>query len=193
MTKKMSKELILASQSPRRRELLRQCGVNFTIRSADTAELEHADDPASLPRLNALIKAGAVADENPSSWVLGADTMILFENQTVGKPRNMADAARILQMFSGKAHQVITGVALICRELGEKRCWDSVSTVKFKELSPEVIGQYLSSVEVLDKAGAYGIQEHPEMIIESFSGELANIIGLPLEELKKQLQDINLL
>ena len=180
-------ELILASKSPRRSELLQRCGVDFSVCTADVPELETAQNLRDLPRLNALKKAMAVSFLHPDKLVLGADTMIIFENQAVGKPRDMADAFRLLRDFSGKEHEVITGIAF-CSGGKEESSWSESSVVQFKELSDETIESYLSKVEVLDKAGAYAIQEHGELIIESFSGELENIVGLPLRKLTAFLQ-----
>ena len=176
------RKLILASKSPRRKELLQRSNVAFSVCTADVPELEKASDMRDLPRLNALRKALAVSIMNPEQMVLGADTMILFENRAIGKPRDISDAFRMLREFSGKEHEVITGVAL-CLNGKEKSSWSEQSRVYFKKLSDEMIEYYLSKVMVLDKAGAYAIQEHGDLIIESFSGEEENIIGLPLQKL----------
>ncbi len=178
---------ILASASPRRFELLKGCGIDFCVKTADAEELDRDDDIFVLPQKNALLKARAVATEYPGSWVLGADTMIIFENRAIGKPADLHEAAVLLRNFSGKCHEVVTGVALICRQAGVCEVWSETSTVKFKTLSDAVIGEYLSKVQVLDKAGAYAIQEHGELIVENFSGELENIVGLPLKKLQNLL------
>ena len=186
--------LILASESPRRRELLGTLGIPFEIRSAKVEELEQAEDACSvslLPQKNACLKAQAVAEMYPGAVVLGADTAIVFENQLIGKPRDPEDAHRILEMFSGKTHQVITGIALM--RAGEKpfcRQWSEISEVTFKPLSCEIIDEYLKKVHILDKAGAYAIQECGDMIISGFTGELNNIIGLPLLRLEEELRKI---
>jgi septum formation protein len=179
--------LILASRSPRRSELLRQCNVDFSVEISPAEELDSAPDITALPMLNAALKAAAVADRNPAKWVLGADTMIVFENSAIGKPADLAEAARFLRRFSGKSHQVITGMALICRQKQVEELWSETSVVSFKNLSDETIREYLEKVDVLDKAGAYAIQEHGESIVEKFSGEIENIVGLPLINLRKLL------
>ena len=186
--------IILASESPRRRELLGQLGIPFEIRSAQVEELEQAEDACSvslLPQMNACLKAQAVSILYPESVVLGADTAIVFENQLIGKPRDLDDARRILALFSGRTHQVITGIALIrkgenafCRE------WSEISEVVFKPFGADVIEEYISKVHVLDKAGAYAIQECGDMIISHYTGELNNIIGLPLTCLKEELRTL---
>lgn len=183
-------KLILASQSPRRRELLAQGGWEFAVETAEVEELTSAEILEDLPLLNAALKANAVAVKHPGSWVLGADTMIIFEGRAVGKPRDPADAAAMLRAFSGKSHEVVTGIALVCREQHKEILWRQSSTVRFKVLTGEDIDFYLKNVNVLDKAGAYAIQEHGELIIESFTGELENIIGLPMKKLTRKLEEI---
>jgi len=178
--------LILASASPRRRELLQSCAVDFTVKVAPVNELDRAEDLRHLPQDNALLKAQAVAVDHPQSLVIGADTMIIFDGKAIGKPADLDEAAAFLRAFSGKSHEVVTGVALICREKQICEVWSEVSVVKFKTLSEAVISEYLRQVRVLDKAGAYAIQEHGELIVESFTGEVENIVGLPL----KKLQDL---
>ncbi len=178
------RRLILASASPRRYELLRRCGVEFSVQSADAGELTAADDLGTLPQSNALLKARAVSEFFPEAWVIGADTMIIFENRAIGKPADRDEAAGFLRAFSGKKHEVVTGIALMCKELNICELWSEVSTVKFKKLSEAAIREYLAEVDVLDKAGAYAIQERGELIVESFTGEVENIIGLPLKKLQ---------
>ena len=189
MTAMSNRQFLLASGSPRRKELLQKCGVDFTVETIPVKELSEAEDIRTLPQQNALLKASAVADTRRGCWVLGADTMIVFENRAIGKPADPADAAGMLAELSGKTHEVITGMALICRELEVCKVWSECSTVKFKELTPQIIAGYLAEVEVLDKAGAYAIQDHGEMIVESFSGELENIVGMPLKKLRSVLTE----
>ena len=186
--------LILASESPRRRELLKRLGFPFTAEGADIEELEQPEKGCSvsvLPRLNAERKASDVSDRNPDAVVIGADTAIVFGDQLIGKPKDLEDARRILTMLSGKEHQVITGLAVV--RSGDApffRSWSEVSRVKFLPFSNEVIGEYLSLVNVLDKAGAYAIQEHGDMIVSGISGGMENIIGLPLETLNAVLLEL---
>lgn len=180
--------LILASASPRRQDLLRRCGVDFTVQSVDIEELTVAGDIALVPEINARNKALAVAAANPGCWVLGADTMIIFENRAIGKPADMADAFALLKSFSGRTHEVITGMALLNKEEDIAEVWSCKSEVKFKKLSDAVIKEYLECVPVLDKAGAYAIQDHGELIVERFSGEMENIIGMPLKKLQLLLK-----
>ena len=139
--------------------------------------------------MNAELKARAVSRLCPEDIVIGADTAIIFENEMIGKPRDLDDARKILTKLSGKTHQVVTGIAVL--RGGEKPLrfvWREVSEVGFKELSPAVIEEYIQQVHVLDKAGAYAIQEHGDMIISSWEN-MNNIIGLPLERLKNVLTE----
>ncbi|MBE6377520.1 MAG: septum formation protein Maf [Lentisphaerae bacterium] len=190
---KLSCALILASKSPRRREILTKCGVEFAVKTAGVEELDSFDPLEKLPEQNALLKAGAVAGSEKNSWVLGADTMIIFEGRAIGKPQDLSDAFRMLESFSGKSHEVVSGMALVNREKNEVFAWSEKSVVTFKPLTPAIISEYLAKVEVLDKAGAYAIQEYGDMIVESFTGELENIIGLPVEKLQQILKKCDII
>jgi septum formation protein len=179
--------LILASKSPRRCELLRRCGVDFEQFSSEVQEVSSGEDIVLLPQKNAELKAAAAAEVFPDRWVLGADTMIIFQDHAIGKPQDMADAAEILQKLSGRQHRVVTGMALLNRQKNIREVWRETSVVSFKKLDARTIAAYLAAVDVMDKAGAYAIQENGGMIVESFTGELENIIGLPLKKLQTLL------
>ena len=186
--------VILASESPRRRELLGSICKEFDICSSDTAEMSEGADIFLLPELNAKLKAAAVAKQHPDDLVIGADTAIIFEGRFIGKPRDIEDAKELLSGFSGKKHFVVTGVAVI-RE-GKNPVdisYREISEIKFKEIDANTIERYLKLVNVLDKAGAYAIQEHGDMIIDNYSGELENIIGLPLQKLSEIIRNQSLL
>lgn len=182
--------MILASKSPRRAEILKHHGADFFICAPDVDELTKCDVLEELPERNAELKCAAVAEIYPDQVVIGADTVILFDNIILGKPADENDAVRILSMLSGRKHKVITGCAVICRQKNFRRVFRCVSEVQFKKLTPEIIADYIRKVNVLDKAGAYAIQEHGDDIIEGFSGSLDNIIGLPMDELDKVLKTI---
>ena len=178
----MRKTLILASNSPRRRELLSTLGFEFEVKSSNAAEKECGSDLFEVVVANAVAKALAVSREERAALVLGADTAIIFEGRLIGKPADNADARRMLAAFSGKTHLVITGIALAeDGKVAEK--YFEVSEVKFKTLAPADITRYMEQVFVLDKAGAYAIQEHGDIIVDSCSGSVENVIGLPLEKL----------
>jgi septum formation protein len=182
--------LILASGSPRRRELLGAMGVAFEVVTAEVCELD-ADSaphlaPAALARENARLKAMAVAALRPSRWILGADTVVAMDGKLFGKPASLGEAAKFLRMLSGRRHEVITGCALVGPEGGVELMHD-VSRVTFLPLSDETIARYLAAVNVLDKAGAYAVQQHGEWIIERVEGSRHNVVGLPTEALESFL------
>ncbi len=180
--------LILASQSPRRRELLAREGVAFRVEVRDTAELHDATlPPEALCARNAAAKAEAVAAEFPQETVIGADTLVFIDGEPLGKPADEAEAASMLARLQGRHHSVCTAVAVILPG-GERRDFVETTTVRFRPLDAAAIQRYLDAVYVLDKAGAYAIQEHGEMIIEGISGDLDNVIGLPVTRLLSVLR-----
>ena len=173
--------LVLASASPRRRELLARAGVPLEIRTADIPEAPQAgESPEALVLRLASAKARAVAAAMPGRLVLGADTVIAFAGRIYGKPADLPSARAMLRAFAGREHTVLTGVCLL-RDCAE-HCWLARTTVRFRALDDAVIDGYFALVNPLDKAGAYGIQEHGEMIVAGIDGLLSNVIGLPVEE-----------
>ena len=186
--------LILASGSPRRRELLGLLGVRFEVIIAEIEEdNESTSDQKSLVRLNARSKAGWVADRYPRRYVLGADTTVFLDGRILNKPRDLDESRSMLVRLSGRTHSVYTGLVLINRDLGQKEIEVVASEVTFLELDEEVIEAYLEAVNTLDKAGGYAIQEYGEKIVAGHSGSLSNIIGLPLDETKAILTRHSLL
>ena len=185
--------IILASESPRRKELLRRIVPEFITVPPCVEELEEGATLEELPEKNALLKAEAVAKRFPGDWVIGSDTAVFAEGKMLGKPASLPEAEEMLAMLGGKTHQVISGVALVCREKGVTCSWSCVSQVTFKALNSEEIKTYMKHVSVLDKAGAYAIQAHPELLGARFEGELENIIGLPLVKLEEVLKEFELL
>ena len=179
-------ELILASGSPRRRELLSEAGLSFQIICPDVDELSgDGYSPRDLALTNARLKCMAVSVARPESMVIGADTVVTLGGKIYGKPLDLKEAAKNLRSFSGRIHEVLTGVVLSC---GDQRAeFVSTSFVKFKDLNELDIEDYLSKVYVLDKAGGYAAQEHRELIIEKFEGDYQNIIGLPVSLVLDQL------
>ena len=181
------RRIILASGSPRRRELLEQMDVKFRVLTAEVEE-EHGQGRAAraICRRNALAKAFAVAKANPKETVLGADTLVHLGDDLLGKPASMSEARRMLGRLSGQTHQVTTACALV---QGERRRVFSVTTrVRFRALSARQINAYLKAVPVLDKAGAYAVQEKGEWIVEAVYGSLTNVVGLPVERLGQELR-----
>jgi septum formation protein len=186
--------LILASGSPRRRELLAKRGVSFEVLTADVVELdaESAPDlsPLDLTRENARLKARAVAElaRGRGRWVLGADTVVALNGCVYGKPASLEEARACLRRLSGRTHEVITGCTLVAPD-GAETVFHDITRVTFLPLSDEIIARYLAEVHVLDKAGAYALQECGEWIIAGVEGSRDNVIGLPVEMLEKVLHD----
>ena len=179
-----SRTIILASASPRRSALLKEAGPIFASMQILTSHVEEGSDPLE----NAMRKAEAVAQMNPRALVIGADTVIRFEGETIGKPADLEDAKRILAKLSGRTHDVATGVCVRCVEADFLVRFEEATHVTFRTLTPEIIENYVKAVDVLDKAGAYAIQEHGEDIIEKIDGSLTNVIGLPVERLKETFE-----
>ena len=180
--------LILASQSPRRSELLRREGVDFTVVVKDTEEEHDATlAPQALCARNAAAKAEAVAIDYPQATVLGADTLVFIDGTPLGKPADEAEALRMLTQLQGRTHCVCTAVAVILPG-GERRDFAEISYVTFRSLSEADIRRYMQLVHVYDKAGAYAIQEHGELIIEKIEGDYDNIVGLPVTRLLQVLR-----
>lgn len=175
--------LILASASPRRRELLTQIGVKFEIKISDVEEVIDSSLSAEAQVQSlALQKAQAVATSLNEGWVLGADTVVVNNGVLLGKPRNETEAKEMLDSLSGKWHQVMTAVALVDAS-GEQQTWTSVeiTNVKFRDLTEEDIAAYVATGESMDKAGAYGIQGYGALLVERIEGCYNNVVGLPLQ------------
>ncbi len=181
--------LILASASPRRAELLRHLKLDFQVVPSEATELldEHWS-PFEICQLNAHRKARAVAKKHPDALVLGADTLVFLEGEILGKPAHAADAERMLAQLQGRTHQVVTGVCLIHLRVHRERIFAVSSDVTFHPLDPGQIRDYLAKVNPLDKAGSYAIQEHGDLIISEISGSYSNVVGLPLERLREEMQ-----
>ncbi len=177
--------LILASSSPRRREILEQRGFHFAIVPAGAAELFVPYCSArELVLWNALRKAREVAARHPLAVVIGADTLVDFEGRILGKPATLREAERMLLMLSGREHKVHTGVAVLRQQPFIREGFCETSIVKFRPLTKKQIRRYIEEVNPLDKAGAYGAQESASVkLVESIHGSLANVYGLPIEKL----------
>ena len=188
--------IILASASPRRSELLRGMGISFEVVTADVNEFDANSAPdlvaVDLARENAWHKAEMVAAMRPGHWVLGADTVVALDERVFGKPASMDQARYFLMELSGQTHEVITGCALIGPD-GSEDLFHRISHVTFQVLDRETVDRYLVEVNVLDKAGAYALQEHGEWIVENVEGSRNNVIGLPTESLAKLFKKHGLL
>ncbi|MGH7992686.1 MAG: Maf family protein [Limisphaerales bacterium] len=181
--------LILASASPRRTELLRQLTLDFQISPSDAVEIfDEQLSPRELCQLNAHRKARVIAKKHPDALVLGADTLVFLEGEIMGKPADIAEARRMLGRLQGRTHQVVTGVSLIHWRALRERTFAASTAVTFHPLTAGQIDVYLSKMNPLDKAGAYAIQEHGDTIVSEISGSFSNVVGLPLEMLKEEIQ-----
>jgi septum formation protein len=180
--------LILASASPRRQELVQRLDIEFRVVTSGMDELHDEQFTArELAQINAYRKARAVAKIFPDSLVLGADTLVYLGTKLFGKPADAEEAFRMLRELSGRTHQVVTGICLMHLRNHRQRTFSEVTDVRFRPLRPGDIRAYLDIVNPLDKAGAYAIQEHGELIVEEISGSFSNVIGLPMEKLEAEL------
>lgn len=190
----VASRLILASASPRRRELLAQLGVPFDVVAAEVTEHEESStDPRVMVAHNAALKADWVSARHPAAVVLGADTTVFVDGAALNKPRDLRAAREMLRRLSGRTHTVFTGLAVRQASAGMRIDEGVSSEVTFKSLDEPTIDTYLARVHTLDKAGGYAIQEHGELIVAGHRGSFTNIIGLPLETTKQILTRCGLL
>jgi septum formation protein len=173
-------ELILASSSPRRQELLREIGIPFQVHAANSNEEQITGEAPSAYALRlAREKAEAVAVQYPQSYVLGADTIVVVDGEVLGKPKDRGDAVRMLRLLSGRGHEVTTAVSVVAPgTLAETRA--STTKVYFREIAEDEIQQYVAGGEPMDKAGAYAIQGGASRWTDRIEGEFSNVVGLPL-------------
>ncbi len=182
-------KIILASASPRRRELIKNLGIEYEVKTADCEEEtifgEHPKDTViRLSRTKALWVAER--EERPAI-VIGADTVVAIDDKILGKPASRDEAAKMLRELSGRTHRVYTGMTVTD---GNKTVSEYVMTdVKFYELSDKQIESYVNTGEPMDKAGAYGIQEYGSLLVESISGDYFNVVGLPVSRLRRVLNE----
>lgn len=180
--------LILASQSPRRKYLLQKAGLVFQVIPSDVDESAvPLTDPGSYVTTLARAKAEDIASRHPDAWIIGADTIVLIDNDILGKPGSKREAREMLRHLSGQTHQVYTGYALCCRAMG-RMIADAVKTdVCFKALSEAEIEWYIQTGEPFDKAGAYAIQGLGTFLVRSINGSYTNVVGLPVCEVIEAL------
>lgn len=199
-------DVILASGSPRRRELLEREGVKFAVRVSEVDEQLDADllaDPPAAAKKLAERKAGAVVQEvlaedyRGMAVVIGADTMVVLDGEIFGKPKNLSDATHMLRRLSGRTHEVVTAVSVWMVAVSEDdnvsvgfRTFADTSAVTFKELEDGQIADYLRKGESFDKAGAYAAQGEGAKLIERVEGDLDTVIGLPVTRLLKEFPDL---
>ncbi len=183
--------LILASASPRRSALLSQIGLTFEIFPSEIEEpLPNKNlSPEKVTQKLAKLKARTVAERYTEGVVIGADTLVVFKKELLGKPKNREDAKSMLSRLSGKTHRVITGVTLIDVKKKTETTWSEVTKVCFRELCADEIDNYIQSGEAEDKAGAYGIQGRGAAFVKRINGCYFNVVGLPLASFVEKLAD----
>lgn len=181
--------IILASGSPRRKEILENTNLKFSVITSDIDErIFENEEPIQLVLRLAFEKCMSVAQNNPSDLVIGADTIVVLDNEILGKPKNEEEAFNTLSKLSNREHQVITGMSIVNLE-NEKKIVDyAISNVKFKKLTDQDIKDYISTKEYLDKAGSYGIQGYGALLVEEIKGDYFNIVGLPISKLSDILK-----
>ncbi len=186
MTCRIKPVLVLASKSPRRREILSAAGLQFQVRSADVPEvLQDGEQALEYVQRLAQAKARAISMA-PGDIVLGADTIVVLDGEILEKPLDAADARRMLLLLSGRDHQVITGICLLA---GDQELLSSATTlVRFSSLTGEEIQEYVATGEPMDKAGAYAIQGRASRFVERVEGCYFNVVGLPISLVYRQLQ-----
>jgi septum formation protein len=174
---------ILASSSPRRAAYLKELDIEFRKIAPDVDEtFRRGESPRAYVRRLALEKASAVAERHPRSWVIGADTTVVLDNQVVGKPRDPADAQRMLRRLAGRSHRVLSGIALVHVESAVARAAVSSTRVFIRSLTDDEIRRYVATGEPLDKAGAYGAQGKGGLLVSRVEGSFSNVVGFPLEK-----------
>lgn len=173
---------VLASGSPRRRQLLEEAGYEFEVVAPPVEEVSH--DWLTIRELtacNAMRKASFVAQTLPGAVVLGADTLVSLDDQVLGKPEDLKEATQILRRLSGRSHTVWTAVCLCHSVSGKSQSFCVGSEVEFRDLTDRAIRDYLEKIDPLDKAGAYAAQGHGQQIIKRIEGSYSNVVGLPME------------
>ncbi len=180
--------VVLASASPRRRELLQTAGVTFTVKVSDADEHIEPDTPPHEAVMSlARQKAQAVAKSCPDDLVIGADTVVVYDGAILGKPADEGDAARMLRMLSGKTHTVFTGVCIV--RAGKTETFFEQTQVTFYPLTEREIAEYVATREPMDKAGAYGIQGRGCTLVQCICGDYFNVVGLPVAALCRRLRE----
>jgi septum formation protein len=192
----MTPKLILASESPRRRELLKKAGYEFDVVPSKVSEIPNKnlnvhDQILDIAERKARAAFGQIQTQlNEPFVVLAADTEVIFENSPLGKPQSPADAHRILRLLSGISHPVITGVCVLDSRSGKAVSQSETTLVYFRHLNDQEIWDYIQTGEPMDKAGAYGIQGGGGKFVEKFEGPFDNIVGLPMDLVQRMLKSL---
>ncbi len=186
---KVNIKIILASASPRRRELLAQIGLDFQVLVSEVEEKVNTDIPYLVVEQLSAQKAEAVAqklEKEEPALVIGADTIVACDGQILGKPRDKEEAVQMLRKLNGRSHQVYTGVTLIFRD--KTKTFYEATEVEFYPMTEEEIGAYVETLDPLDKAGAYGIQGFCARYIKGITGDYNNVVGLPVGRLYQEMK-----
>lgn len=186
----MKKQIILASTSPRRKELLEKAGVEFSVVPSDYEEDMSLDMPAQeLVKFLSKGKAEALRTTHPHALIIGADTLVVFEEHILGKPHTVDRAREMLHLLSGTVHSIFTGFTVIDSDTDKEFSKAIETKVWFRQLSEEDIDQYVATGEPLDRAGAYAIQGGGKIFVDHFEGDFSNAIGLPVNEVLTALRE----
>jgi septum formation protein len=182
------KKLVLASRSPRRRQILKTLGVDFIAEKSNFHEIDHAGNaPGQHVQDNALGKARAIASQHKNALVIGADTVVVYQQRILGKPENMAGALEYLRLLQGKTHAVYTGLGIIDTKENITVADYEKTLVTMRSLNDKEIRAYLMNIQPLDKAGAYAIQGAGAVIVKKISGCYYNVVGFPIARLEELL------
>ncbi|MBN1574706.1 MAG: septum formation inhibitor Maf [Deltaproteobacteria bacterium] len=183
-----TRKIVLASNSPRRRELLSSVGIIFDVITADVDEsLIGGETPSEHAERLSLEKAVKVAEIYPDAFVIGADSVVVLEGRIMGKPRDARDAKEMLQSLSGKKHSVITGYSVTAKDEGIEVSCHAETFVTMKELGIDEIAAYVATSEPMDKAGAYAVQGYASIMVREINGSYSNVVGLPVSEVVELL------
>ncbi len=190
------KKIILASASPRRKEIMEMAGLDFDVAVSDCEEHVSYNGPEDMVKKLSHRKAGAVADmlvnkEGEEYLVIGSDTIVYFDGEILGKPKDEEEAFRMLKSMAGKTHVVYTGVTVIETPSMQKETFCEQTTVEFYEVSEEEIKEYIRTKEPLDKAGSYGVQGRGAFLVKRIEGDYYTVVGLPIAHLLRVLRKMN--
>jgi septum formation protein len=180
--------IILASSSPRRKELLSQAGVSFSIIVSGCDETPvPGESPKEMVERLAIVKAAVIADQHTNAFVIGADTTVCIDGEVLGKPESFEQACEMLGKIQGRTHEVLGGIAILNRALSLERVWSHSTKVTMAPMSEDVIARYVRSGEPMDKAGSYAIQGLGLQFVESVEGSYSNVVGLNISALMAEL------
>jgi len=187
------KKIILASSSPRRKEILLKTGLSFEIQESNYEEdMSLPMSPEDLSEYLSLGKAKSVADKNSDAIVIAADTFIVYEDKCLGKPKTKLLAREMLNMLNGKENNIITGVTIIDTTNNHIVSFHEITKVFMKQMSSETIEAYINTGEPLERAGGYSLQEKGAILVEKIDGDFFNAMGLPLNRLAEELKDFGI-